>query len=261
MGQLSARLGVPGKRADDPEGLHANVQPASVLQELGGPRPDRAVAAGVRVRSPGNRVQAGHDGPSGRAAALSVLRSMATGRKGERRRRKGERRRQPSPTHTRHTRRASAFSTPGVSPRGGGVRANPFSVATPSHGMFAGSDRFGVPGARLLLPSGGSIRSPSRLLCVRDQRFDSGIAHGSSHVGSGELGFCVGESSRCSVLTGIRCRCWKSTLRCSYCAGFGFCCAENLHWKMCSISGIGCFFALCPTSPRFPICVHRFCWE
>ena len=114
MGQLSARLRVPGKRADDPEGLHANVQPASVLQELGGPRPDRAVAAGVRVRPPGNRVQAGHDGPSGRAAALSVLRSMATGRK-------GERRRQPSPTHTRRTRRASAFSTPGVSPRGGGV--------------------------------------------------------------------------------------------------------------------------------------------
>ena len=166
MGQLSARSRVPGKRADDPEGLHANVQPASVLQELGGPRPDRAVAAGVRVRPPGNRVQAGHDGPSGRAAALSVLRSMATGRKGERRRRKGERRRQPSPTHTRRTRRASAFSTPGVSPRGGGVRANPFSVATPSHGMFAGSDRFGVPGARLLLPSGGNSRSPSRLLCV-----------------------------------------------------------------------------------------------
>ena len=188
---------------------------------------------------------------SGRAAAVSVLRSMATGRK-------GERRRQPSPTHTRRTRRASAFSTPSVSPRGGGVRRNPFSFATQRHGMFAGFDRFEVPGARLLLPSGGSIRSPPRLLCVRDQRFDSGIAHGSSHVGSGELGFCVGESSRCSVLTGIRCRCWKFTLRCSYCVGFGFCCAENLHWKMCSISGIGCFF---PISPQFPICAHRFCWE
>ena len=59
MGQLSARLRVPGERADNPEGLHANVQPASVLQELCGPRPDRAVAAGVRVRPPGNRVQAG----------------------------------------------------------------------------------------------------------------------------------------------------------------------------------------------------------
>ena len=122
-------------------------------------------------------------------------------------------------------------------------------------------DLFGVPGARLFLPSGGSIRSPSRLLCVREQRFDSGVAHGSSHVGSGELGFRIGEPSRCSVLTGIRCRCWKSTPRCSYCVGFGFCCAENLHWKMCSISGIGCFFTLCPISPRFPICVHRFCWE
>ena len=84
MEQLSARPGIPGKRADDPEGLHANVQSASVLQELCGPRPDRAVAAGVRVRSSGNRVQAGHDGPSGHAAALSVLRSVATGRKGER---------------------------------------------------------------------------------------------------------------------------------------------------------------------------------
>ena len=251
----SARPGALGKRANDPEGLHAHVQPASVLQERGGAGPDRAAAAGLRVRSPGNRVQAGHDGPAGRAAALSVLRPVATGRRRRRRRRK-----QSSPTDPRRAGRTSALSEPSVSTRGGGVPANSFSLAAPRHRVSADSDLFKVSGARLLLSSGGGVRSPSRLLCVGQQRFESGIAHGSRDVAGRTLGLCVGKPSRCISVTRIRFRCWKSTPRCSYCVGFGFCSAENLLWRMCSISGIGCFCTLCPISPRFPISAHRFCW-
>ena len=155
----------------------------------------------------------------------------------------------------------SALSERSVSTRGGGVPANSFSLAAPRHRVSADSDLFKVSGARLLLSSGGGVRSPSRLLCVGQQRFESGIAHGSRDVAGRTLGLCVGKPSRCISVTRIRFRCWKSTPRCSYCVGFDFCSAENLLWRMCSISGIGCFCTLCPISPRFPICVPRFCWE
>ena len=195
MEEWPARAGGQGERGGDPEGLHANIQPPPVLQELRGAGLDRALAAGVRVLPSGHRVQAGHDGPSGRAAALPVLRSVATGREGELR---GGRRvlwRRLSAANARCAGRASALSGQSVSPRGGDVPEHTLAVAAQDSRVLTSSDLLRLSRTRLLFSPRGSIRATSRLLCIGDCRFDSRVTHGSSHAAGPKLGSCTGKPS------------------------------------------------------------------